>query len=187
MSDGSFDLKDIEKRMNGALNKLKHDFSGLRTGRASATMLDPIMVEAYGNPMPISQVATVSVPEPRTISVNVWDQSQVQAVEKAIRDSNLGLSPNIDGGTIRINIPELNEERRLELTKVAAKYAESSRVSIRNVRRDGMDTLKKMEKDSDIGQDEQHDQGQKVQDLTDKLIAEIDATLVTKEAEIMQV
>jgi len=187
MSNGPFDLKDIEKRMQGAITSLKHDFSGLRTGRASASLLDPIMVEAYGSPMPLTQVATVSVPEPRTISVSVWDQSQVAAVEKAIRDSNLGLSPNIDGGTLRINIPELNEERRIELTKVAAKYAEQARVAVRNVRRDGMDSLKKQEKDGDIGQDVQHSLGQKIQELTDKMIVDIDASLTAKEAEIMQV
>ncbi len=181
------DLNDIEKRMKGAVASLKQDFSGLRTGRASASLLDPIMVEAYGSPMPLNQVANVSVPEPRTITVSVWDQGQVGAVEKAIRESDLGLNPNIDGSTLRINIPELNEERRQELTKVAAKYAEQARVAVRNVRRDGMETLKKMEKDGDIGQDEQHGQGQKVQDLTDKLIEEIDALLSTKEAEIMQV
>ena len=181
------DLNDIEKRMQGAVASLKQDFSGLRTGRASASLLDPIMVEAYGSPMPLNQVANVSVPEPRTISVSVWDQGQVAAVEKAIRESDLGLNPNIDGSTLRINIPELNEERRQELTKVAAKYAEQARVAVRNVRRDGMETLKKMEKDGDIGQDEQHSQGQKVQDLTDKLIEEIDALLATKESEIMQV
>ena len=187
MSDGSFDLKDIEKRMKGALASLKQDFSGLRTGRASASLLDPIMVEAYGSPMPLNQVATVSVPEPRTISVSVWDQSQVASVEKAIRESDLGLNPNVEGATLRINIPELNEERRTELTKVAAKYAEQARVAVRNVRRDGMDTLKKQEKDGDISQDEQHGLGQKVQDLTDKLIEEIDAALAAKETEIMQV
>lgn len=187
MSDGSFDLNDIEKRMNGAVNALKNDFQGLRTGRASASLLDPIMVEAYGSPMPLNQVATVSVPEPRTITVSVWDQSQVAAVEKAIRESDLGLNPNIDGGTLRINIPELNEERRTELTKVAAKYAEQARVAVRNVRRDGMETLKKMQKDGEIGQDEQHTLGQKVQDATDKLIEEIDTALSSKEAEIMQV
>ena len=181
------DLNDIEKRMQGAVASLKQDFSGLRTGRASASLLDPIMVEAYGSPMPLNQVANVSVPEPRTITVSVWDQGQVGAVEKAIRESDLGLNPNIDGSTLRINIPELNEERRQELTKVAAKYAEQARVAVRNVRRDGMETLKKMEKDGDIGQDEQHSQGQKVQDLTDKLIEEIDALLATKESEIMQV
>lgn len=187
MSDGTFDLADIEKRMKGAIASLKHDFSGLRTGRASASLLDPVNVMAYGSPMPLSQVATVSVPEARTITVSVWDQSQVAAVEKAIRESGLGLNPNVEGATLRINIPELNEERRAELTKVAAKYAEQARVSVRNVRRDGMDTLKKMEKDGDIGQDEQHGLGSKVDDLTKKIVDEIDSSLADKEAEIMQV
>ena len=187
MSDGTFDIADIEKRMKGAIASLKSDFSGLRTGRASASLLDPINVMAYGSPMPLNQVANVTVPEPRTIAVNVWDQSQVAAVEKAIRESDLGLNPNVEGSTLRINIPELNEERRTELTKVAAKYAEQARIAVRNVRRDGMDTLKKMEKDGDIGQDEQHSLGAKVQEITDKLIGEIDTTLSAKEAEIMQV
>lgn len=187
MSSGSFDLKDIEKRMKGAVTSLKQDFAGLRTGRASASLLEPITVEAYGSPMPLNQVANISVPEPRTITVSVWDQSQVPAVEKAIRESDLGLNPNIEGSTLRINIPELNEERRKELTKVAAKYAEQARVAVRNVRRDGMDSLKKMEKDGDLGQDEQHGLGQKVQDLTDRQIEEIDSALETKEKEIMQV
>ena len=187
MSQGSFDLKDIEKRMKGAVASLRHDFAGLRTGRASASLLDPITVEAYGAAMPLNQVANVSVPEPRTITVSVWDQSQVAAVEKAIRESDLGLNPNIEGSTLRINTPELNEERRKELTKVAAKYAEQARIAVRNVRRDGMDSLKKMEKDGDLGQDEQHGLANKVQDLTDKLIHEIDEALATKETEIMQV
>lgn len=183
----NFELSDLERRMEGSFASLKQDFAGLRTGRANANLLDPIMVEAYGSPMPLNQVATVSVPEPRTITVSVWDQSQVASVEKAIRESDLGLNPNIDGSTLRINIPELNEERRQELTKVAAKYAEQARVAVRNVRRDGMDSLKKLEKDGDIGQDEQHSLGQKVQALTDKIIEEIDSALSTKEAEIMQV
>lgn len=187
MSDGNFDLKDIEKRMKGAVASLKQDFAGLRTGRASASLLEPITVDAYGSQMPITQVANISVPEPRTITVNVWDQSQVSAVEKAIRESDLGLNPNVEGSTLRINIPELNEERRTELTKVAAKYAEQARVAARNVRRDGMDSLKKLEKDGDIGQDEQHSLSAKVQTVTDKIIEEIDAALAAKEAEIMQV
>lgn len=187
MSDGTFDLADIQKRMKGAIASLKSDFSGLRTGRASASLLDPINVMAYGSPMPLSQVATVSVPEARTISVSVWDQSLASAVEKAIRESDLGLNPNMEGATLRINIPELNEERRTELTKVAAKYAEQARIAVRNVRRDGMDTLKKLEKDGEISQDDQHTKGAKVQEITDKFIVEIDAALSAKEAEIMQV
>jgi ribosome recycling factor len=187
MSDANFDLKDIEKRMKGAVTALQQDFSGLRTGRASASLLEPITVDAYGAKMPLTQVANISVPEPRTITVSVWDQSQVAAVEKAIRESDLGLNPNVEGATLRINIPELNEERRTELTKVAAKYAEQARVAARNVRRDGMDTLKKMEKDGDIGKDDHHSLSAKVQDVTDRIIEEIDTALAAKEAEIMQV
>lgn len=187
MAEGSYDLKDLEKRMNGAVSVLKQEFGGLRTGRASASLLDPIMVNAYGAKMPLNQVATVSVPEPRMISVSVWDKSQVAAVEKAIRESDLGLNPVVDGTTLRLPIPELNQERRQELTKIAAKYAEQARVSVRNVRRDGMDALKRMEKDHEIGEDEHRGLSAKVQDLTDKAIKEIDAALTTKEAEIMQV
>ena len=187
MSDGSFDLKDLEKRMHGALAVLKQEFGGLRTGRASAALLDPIMVKAYGGKMPLNQVATVSVPEARMISVSVWDKSQVAAVEKAIRESDLGLNPVVDGTTLRLPIPELNQERRQELSKIAAKYAEHARVSVRNVRRDGMDTLKKLEKDNDISEDEQRSLSVKVQEATDKVIKDIDTALATKEAEIMQV
>jgi ribosome recycling factor len=187
MSDGSFDLKDFEKRMQGALLVLKQEFGGLRTGRASAGLLDPIMVKAYGSKMPLNQVATVSVPEARMISVSVWDKSQVAAVERAIRESDLGLNPVVDGTTLRLPIPELNQERRQELSKIAAKYAEQARVSVRNVRRDGMDTLKRLEKDNDISEDEQRALSAKVQEATDKVIKEIDAALATKEAEIMQV
>lgn len=187
MTDGSFDLKDLDKRMSGALAVLKQEFGGLRTGRASASLLDPIMVNAYGSKMPLNQVATVSVPEARMISVSVWDKSQVSAVEKAIRESDLGLNPVVDGTTLRLPIPELNQERRQELSKIAAKYAEQARVSVRNVRRDGMDVLKRLEKDHEIGEDEHRSLSAKVQDLTDKVIKEIDAALATKEAEIMQV
>jgi ribosome recycling factor len=187
MSDGSFDLKDLEKRMQGALSVLKQEFGGLRTGRASAALLDPIMVNAYGAKMPLTQVATVSVPESRMIAVSVWDKSQVAAVEKAIRESDLGLNPVVDGTTLRLPIPELNQERRTELSRIAAKYAEHARVSVRNVRRDGMETLKKLEKENEISEDEQRSQSSKVQDLTDRVIKDIDAALATKEAEIMQV
>ncbi|WP_088342516.1 MULTISPECIES: ribosome recycling factor [Rhodomicrobium] len=187
MADGNFDLKDIEKRMRGALQILKQEFGGLRTGRASASLLDPIMVSAYGSKMPINQVATVSVPEPRMISVSVWDKSMVNAVDKAIRESDLGLNPVMDGTTLRLPIPELNQERRTELSKIAAKYAEQARISVRNVRRDGMDLLKRLEKDHSIGEDDHHSLSAKVQELTDKIIKEIDGTLSTKEAEIMQV
>lgn len=184
---GSFDLKDLERRMDGALSVLKSEFGGLRTGRASASLLDPINVDAYGTPMPLSQVANISVPESRMLSVQVWDKGQVHAVEKAIRESDLGLNPMIDGQTVRIPIPELNEERRLELTKVAAKYSEQARIAVRNVRRDGMEQLKTMEKDGDIGKDLHHDHGEEVQKITDKVIKEIDAALQAKEQEIMQV
>jgi len=183
----SFDLSEIERRMRGAFGVLKQEFSGLRTGRASASLLDPIMVMAYGNPMPLNQVATVNVPEPRMITVQVWDKSQVNAVEKAIRESDLGLNPVMEGQLLRLPIPELNEERRHEIAKVAHKYAEQARVAVRNVRRDGMEHLKRAEKDGKMGKDEHHSLSTKVQDLTDKVIKEIDEALATKEAEIMQV
>ncbi len=183
----AFDLKEIEKRMRGALTVLKQEFGGLRTGRASASLLDPITVSVYGSRMPINQVATVSVPEPRMITVTVWDKSQVNAVDKAIRESDLGLNPVMDGTTLRLPIPELNQERRTELSKIAGKYAEQARISVRNVRRDGMDLLKKLEKDHEIGEDEHRTQSAKVQELTDKIIKEIDAAFSTKEREIMQV
>jgi len=157
MSDaGEFDKKALEKRMQGALSVLKQEFSGLRTGRASASLFDPIQVNAYGTRMPLTQVATVSVPEPRMISVQVWDKSNVSAVDKAIRESDLGLNPVVDGTTLRLPIPEMNEERRKEMAKVCAKYAEQARVAVRNVRRDGMEQLKKQEKDGVIGQDDHH-------------------------------
>jgi ribosome recycling factor len=183
----NFDLSEIERRMRGALGVLKQEFSGLRTGRASASLLDPIMVMAYGNPMPLNQVATVNVPEPRMITVQVWDQSQVNAVDKAIRESDLGLNPVIEGQLLRLPIPELNEERRHEIAKVAHKYAEQARVAVRNVRRDGMEHLKRAEKEGEMGKDEHHSLSTKVQELTDKIIKEIDEALATKEAEVMQV
>lgn len=182
-----FDLKDLERRMRAALAVLKQEFGGLRTGRASASLLDPITVTAYGSSMPLNQVANVTVPEARMITVQVWDKSQVSAVEKAIRESDLGLNPVVDGQTLRLPIPELNEERRKELAKVAHKYAEQSRVAVRNVRRDGMDELKRLEKDSEIGKDDHHSLSQRVQELTDKVVGEIDQMLATKENEIMQV
>ena len=185
MSD--FDLGEIERRMRGAFGVLKQEFSGLRTGRASASLLDPIMVSAYGNPMPLNQVATVNVPEPRMITVQVWDKSQTGAVEKAIRESDLGLNPVVEGQLLRLPIPELNEERRQELVKVAAKYAEHARVAVRNVRRDGMDQLKRLEKNGHISQDEHKAWSEEVQELTDATIRDIDALLTTKDAEIMQV
>ncbi|MEP3279183.1 MAG: ribosome recycling factor [Stappiaceae bacterium] len=188
MSDtASFDIADLKRRMNGAISVLKTELAGLRTGRASSSMMDPIQVEAYGSNMPISQVATVSVPEPRMISVQVWDKTMVAAVEKAIRESSLGLNPVVDGTLLRLPIPELNEERRLELAKVAHKYGEQAKVSIRHVRRDGMDILKKLEKDSEISQDEHHAESDTVQKLTDDMIAEVDEILEKKEQEIKQV
>lgn len=187
MADHSFDLKEIEKRMRGALAVLKTEFGGLRTGRASASLLDPIMVNAYGSKMPINQVATVSVPEARMIMVSVWDKSLVAATDKAIRESDLGLNPVVDGTTLRLPIPELNQERRTALSKIASKYAEQARISVRNVRRDGMDLLKRLEKDHAISEDEHHSQSAKVQDLTDKIIGDIDSSLASKESEIMQV
>ncbi len=188
MSDeDGFDKKALERRMQGSLSVLKQEFGGLRTGRASASLLDPITVNAYGSRVPLNQVATVSVPEPRMISVQVWDKSQVSAVEKAIRESDLGLNPVVDGTTLRLPIPEMNEERRKEMAKVCAKYAEQARVAVRNVRRDGMEQLKRQEKDGEIGQDEHHTLAEDVQALTDKYIAEIDGALAEKEKEIMQV
>jgi len=173
--------------MDGALEALRREFGGLRTGRASAHLLDPIVVKAYGSDMPLLQVGTVNVPEPRMITVQVWDRGLVQAVEKAIRDSNLGLNPQSDGQLIRLPIPELSQERRQELTKLAHKYAEQGRVAVRNVRRDGMDSLKKMEKDGKISQDEHRHQSEAVQKLTDDHIKKVDETLAAKEREILQV
>ena len=184
---GSFDLNDLEKRMRSTIEVLKRELSGLRTGRASTHLLDPIMVTVYGAKMPLNQVATVSVPETRTISVQVWDKSNVSAVDKAIREANLGLNPIVDGALLRLPIPMLTADRRNELAKLAHKYAENSRVAIRNVRREGMDLLKKLEKDGKMSQDDQHKSSAKVQELTDRLIKEIDETLATKEAEIHKV
>ena len=181
------DVRDIKRRMHGALEALRHEFAGLRTGRASASLLDPITVEVYGTQMPLNQVGTVSVPEPRMLTVQVWDKGNVTAVEKAIRVSDLGLNPMVDGTLVRIPIPELNEERRRELSKVAAKYAEQARVAVRNVRRHGMDDLKRMEKDHEISQDEHKAWSDEIQDLTDKYVTEIDQALEAKDREIMQV
>jgi ribosome recycling factor len=186
MPDG-VDFKDLHRRMDGAVNAFKHDIASLRTGRASANLLDPVHVEAYGTSMPINQVATISVPEPRMISVSIWDQSMVQAVDRAIRESNLGFNPIVEGTTLRIPLPELNEERRRELVKIAHQYAESARVAARHVRRDGMEHLKKAEKEGEISQDESRAQSERVQKMTDDTIAMIDKLLNEKEAEIMQV
>jgi ribosome recycling factor len=184
---GQFDLADIKRRMQGAIQALKHELGGLRTGRASAALLEPVMVEAYGQAMPINQVATVSVPESRALAVQVWDKGMVGAVDKAIRDANLGLSPTVEGQILRIRIPELNEQRRKELAKIAHKYAEESRVAVRHVRRDGMDILKKLVKDKAISEDDEKRHEQEVQKATDGAISEIDQALTAKEKEIMQV
>lgn len=183
----SADMDDLQRRMEGALSTLKSDFGGLRTGRASTTLLEPIMVDAYGQQMPMSQVGTISAPEPRLLSVQVWDKGQVSFVEKAIREAGLGLNPMADGQMVRVPLPELNEERREELVKIAGKYAEQGRVAVRNVRRDGMDQLKKGEKDGEISQDEQKSLSDDVQKLTDVYISKIDEALSQKEAEIRQV
>ncbi len=179
----SYNKEDIKRRMDGAIEALKKEFSGLRTGRASASLLDPVMVDVYGSKMPLNQVGTVNVPEPRMLSVQVWDAANVREVDKAIRDAGLGLNPMPEGTNIRIPIPDLNEERRQELTKVAGKYAESARISVRNVRRDGMDNIKK----SDQYEDEQKRSSDEVQKLTDDAIKNIDAALVEKEKDIMTV
>jgi len=181
------DINEIRRRMQGASAVLKTELSGLRTGRASAHLLDPVMVDAYGSQMPLNQVATVSVPESRLISVNVWDRSLVHAVEKAIINSNLGLSPATEGQVIRLRIPELNEERRKELVKVAHKYAETARVAVRHVRRDAMDVIKKLEKEHKIGKDDHDRYSTDIQKATDAGIAEIDHMLAAKEKEILTV
>ncbi len=183
----TIDLKDLRRRMDGAVEAMKTEFSGLRTGRASAALLEPVMVDAYGSAMPLNQVGTVSVPEPRMLSVQVWDETLAPAVDKAIRNSGLGLNPMAEGAVIRIPVPELTEDRRRELTKVAHSYAEKARVAVRNVRRDGMDTLKQMEKDGDISEDEHRQQSDQVQSLTDEVIKTVDELLNHKDAEIMQV
>ncbi len=184
---GEVDLKDLEKRMEGALGALKNEFAGLRTGRASVHLLDTVQVSAYGSNMPINQVASVTAPEARMLAVNVWDKSMVGAVDKAIRESSLGLNPVVDGQTLRIPIPPLSEERRKELAKLAGKFAESARVAVRNVRRDGMDGLKKLEKDGEINEDEHKALSADVQKLTDQMVGAIDDSLKAKEEEILQV
>ena len=181
------DLDDIKRRMDGALDALDREFNGLRTGRASASLLEPLTIEAYGSQMPMNQVGTVNVAEARLLTVQVWDQQLVKAVEKAIIESELGLNPQTEGNLIRIPIPDLSEERRVELKKVAGRYAEQGKVAVRNVRRDGMDTLKKMERAGEISQDDQKSQADEIQKMTDERITLIDESLTTKEAEIMQV
>ncbi len=180
-------LAEFSRRMDGALEALRKEFAGLRTGRASASLLDPVKVNAYGQDMPLNQVGTVNVPEPRMITVQVWDRGLVSSVEKGIRDAGLGLNPASDGNTVRVPIPELSRERRQELSKIAHKYAEQARVAVRNVRRDGMDFLKKLEKDGKIAEDEHRTLSDQVQKLTDEHVKKVDDTLATKEKEILQV
>lgn len=181
------DIDGIQRRMAGALEVLKQEFAGLRTGRASASLLEPITVDAYGGQMPLNQLAHINVPEPRLLTVQVWDKGAVKAVEKAILTSGLGLNPAVDGQLIRVPIPELNEERRQELTRVAGKYAEQARVAVRNVRRDGMDSLRRMEKDGEMSRDEHRAWSDEIQQLTDEMVAKIDETAAAKEEEILRV
>ncbi|MDX1924309.1 MAG: ribosome recycling factor [Rickettsiaceae bacterium] len=180
-------LSELELKMDKAIKSLEHDLRGLRTGRASVNLLDPVHVEAYGSRMPISQLATVTVPDARMLNVQVWDKSMVKAVEKAISDANLGLNPATDGQNIRLPIPPLNQERRKELAKLAGKYGENAKIAIRNIRRDGMDDLKKLEKDKQISEDELHSVGEEVQKLTDKEISNIDKIVKAKEHEISSI
>ncbi|MDP6351577.1 MAG: ribosome recycling factor [Alphaproteobacteria bacterium] len=183
----AFDLGDLKRRMDGALHVLDQELGGLRTGRASAGLLEPIVVEAYGSQMPLNQLATVNAPEPRLLTVQVWDKTMVKAVEMTIRDGNLGLNPISEGQLLRVPIPELTEERRKELAKVAHKYGEQSRIAVRNVRRDGMDSLKRQEHDGKISEDEHHELSAKVQKLTDDHIAKIGDVVDAKEKDILQV
>ncbi len=181
------DSAEINRRMQGAVSVLRGELAGLRTGRASSSLLEPIHVEAYGTSMPLNQMASIAVPEPRMLSVQVWDKTNVHAVDRAIREANLGLNPIVEGTLLRIPIPELNAERRQDLVKVAHKYAEAARVAVRHVRRDALDAIKKQEKDGEIGKDQAHADAEKVQSMTDGAITEIDEVLVGKEAEILQV
>ncbi len=183
----TYDLNELKRRMQGAMGVLKQELSGLRTGRASPHLLDHVQAEAYGSHMPLNQLATISVPEPRLISVQVWDRSMVHAVEKAISAANLGLTPATEGQVIRLRIPELNEERRKELVKVAHKYAEAARVAVRHVRRDGLDVLKKLEKDHKISKDDHDRDAEQIQKATDQVIAELDQALAAKEREILTI
>jgi ribosome recycling factor len=187
MPTGNFDINELKRRMQGATQALKHELGGLRTGRASASMLEPVQVDAYGSHMPLNQLATISVPEPRLLNVQVWDRSMIHPVEKAISAANLGLTPATEGQLIKLRIPELNEERRRELVKVAHKYAEAARVAVRHVRRDGLDLLKKIEKDHKISEDEHERQSGDIQKATDATIADVDKLLAAKEKEIMTV
>ncbi len=181
------DLDDLERRMKGAVEALRHEFAGLRTGRASIGLLEPVMVDVYGAQMPLNQVGTIGVPEPRLLTVQVWDKTIVASVDKAIRASGLGLNPAADGQLIRIPIPELTEERRIEMVKIAHKYAEQARIAVRNVRRDGMENLKKMERDGEMSEDDHHLWGDEIQQMTDQTIAKIDEALASKDEDIRQV
>lgn len=183
----AFDINDVKRRMDGAVAALKSDYQGLRTGRANVNLLDPVVVESYGAMVPLNQVGSVSAPDPRMLTVTLWEKGSVVAVEKAIRNAGLGLNPIVDGMTLRVPIPPLNEERRRDLAKLAGKYAEAAKVAIRNVRRDGMEQLKKLEKDGDISQDEQKRHGEALQKETDAFIKQVDAAVKAKEEEIMQV
>ena len=183
----SMDLTDIQRRMEGAVSSLEGDFQGLRTGRASISMLDPVTADAYGSKMPINQLGNISVPESRMLTVQVWDQGMVAAVEKAIRESDLGLNPQTEGNLIRLPIPDLSAERRTELAKVAGKYAEQTRIAIRNIRRDAIETARKLEKDGEFGEDERHGIEAKIQKLTDDFVGKVDAMLATKETDIKTV
>jgi ribosome recycling factor len=185
MTDEEIDIAALEKRMDGALHALRTEFASLRTGRASASMLDPVTVEAYGATMPVNQLGTITVPEPRMVLVNVWDKALVNAVDRAIRNSGLGINPQMDGTILRLPIPELNEERRRELAKLAGHYAEQARVAVRNVRRDGMDQLKRVKEH--MAEDDQKLWHDEIQELTDAAIRKIDAALTTKQEEIMQI
>jgi len=187
MASATHDINELKRRMQGAIQALRQELAGLRTGRASAGLLDPIQVEAYGSHMPLNQLATVSVPEPRLISVQVWDRSMVHAVEKAIANSHLGLTPSTEGQVLRLRIPELNEDRRKELVKVAHKYVEAAKVAVRHVRRDGLDVLKKALKDHQMSEDDEKRAAEQVQKLTDETIGEIDRMLAGKEKEILTV
>jgi ribosome recycling factor len=182
-----FDIAELRRRMQGAVAALKQELRGLRTGRASASLIEPVHVDAYGQSMPINQLATISVPEPRMLSIQVWDKAMVGAVDKAIRNSNLGLSPIVEGQVLRIRIPELNEQRRKEMAKVAHKYAEEARIAVRHVRRDGIDTLKKLLKDKSLSEDDEKRHEHEIQKVTDEFVTEIDSALNAKESEIMQV
>ena len=187
MATATHDMNELKRRMQGAVATLKQELGGLRTGRASPSLLEPVQVDAYGTHMPLNQLATVSVPEPRLLSVQVWDKSMVHAVEKAIMAANLGLTPSTEGQVLRLRIPELNEERRKDLVKVAHKYAEAAKVAVRHVRRDGLDVLKKLEKDHEISEDDGKRSSEQVQKTTDEIITEIDKMLAAKEKEILTI